>query len=228
MWNNFPISVRRESTAHRCRGVPKVTDFGLAKSIDSASGMTQSEAIVGTPSHMAPEQASGHSKGVGPAADIDALGAIFYELLTGRPPFRGVTLLETLEQVRWSEQVAASRLVLGLPRDAETIALTCLGKDPAKRYASAAALAQDLRRFREGEPILARRAGVLERSWRWARRRKALAGSLAAAAVLLVIPLRARSRETRRRRQDAALTQAQTQGDLPRALWRSPLRRRAG
>jgi serine/threonine protein kinase len=115
-------------------GTPKITDFGLAKALDIESGLTGSEAILGSPSYMAPEQAGGQAKTAGPAADVYAVGAILYELLTGRPPFRGATVLETLEQVKGTEPVPPSRLVPGLSRDAETIALKCLQKDPGKRY----------------------------------------------------------------------------------------------
>ncbi len=165
---------------------PKIADFGLAKLMDGESGLTRTEMILGSPSYMAPEQAEGKAREVGPPADVYALGAILYELLTGRPPFRGATLMETLEQVKHAEVVPPSRLVPRLPRDLETIALVCLRKEPPRRYASAPALAEDLRRFREGEPILARRSGPARRAWRWCRRNRALAGSLAAVAVLLV------------------------------------------
>jgi WD40 repeat protein len=165
--------------------LPKITDFGLAKALATDSGLTATGLILGTPSYMAPEQAGGRSKDVGPAADVYALGAILYELLTGRPPFRGATVLETLEQVKAAEPVPPSRLVPGLPRDAETIALECLQKEPARRYDTATALAEDLRRYQAGEPILARPVGAAERAWRWCRRNPATAGLLASLALLL-------------------------------------------
>ena len=167
-------------------GVPKVADFGLAKLLNVESGLTRTDSILGSPSYMAPEQAEGKSHDIGPAADIYALGAILYELLTGRPPFRGATVLETLQQVKTAEPVPPSRLVPGLPRDLETIALKCLQKEPSKRYASADALGEDLRRFQVGEPILARPVGSPERAWRWCKRNPALAGLMAAVATLLV------------------------------------------
>jgi WD40 repeat protein len=167
-------------------GVPKVADFGLAKLVDVESGLTRTDSVLGSPSYMAPEQAEDKNKGIGPAADLYALGAILYELLVGRPPFRGATVLETLNQVKTAEPVSPSRLVPGLPRDLETIALKCLQKEPPRRYASADALGEDLRRFLAGEPIAARPVGAAERAWRWCKRNPALAGLMAAVATLLV------------------------------------------
>jgi serine/threonine protein kinase len=155
----------------------KIADFGLAKQVDADTAQTQTGAILGTPSYMAPEQARGAGKEVGPATDVYALGAILYEMLTGRPPFRAGTVLETLDLVRSEEPVPPRRLVPKTPRDLETICLKCLEKDPAKRYPSASVLAEDLRRFRQGEPIAARPVGRPERAWKWAKRRPALAAS---------------------------------------------------
>jgi WD40 repeat protein/tRNA A-37 threonylcarbamoyl transferase component Bud32 len=168
-------------------GTPKVTDFGLAKKLDDAAGQTASGAIMGTPSYMAPEQAEGKSKEIGPAADVYALGAVLYELLTGRPPFKAATSLDTVLQVLSEEPVPPGRLVAKLPRDLETICLKCLHKDPAKRYARAADLADDLQRFQKGEPIRARPVGMFERGWRWCRRNRAVAAALAAVAAALLL-----------------------------------------
>jgi len=167
-------------------GQPKITDFGLAKQLDTDVGQTRSGAIMGTPSYMAPEQALGQGKDIGPAADIYALGATLYELLTGRPPFKAATVLETLRQVAHDEPVPPSQLQPKTPRDLETICLTCLRKEPGKRYASAASLAEDLRRFQAREPITARPVGRLERCGKWVRRNPALAASLTLAVVALL------------------------------------------
>jgi hypothetical protein len=170
-------------------GAPKIIDFGLAKVMAADSRLTATGSVLGTPSYMAPEQAEGHTEEVGPAVDTYALGAILYELLTGRPPFRGATVLETLEQVKQAEPVPPSRLAPGLPRDVETICLKCLEKDSRRRYASAAALAEDLERYLQGEPILARRTGPLERTIKWARRRPAIATLLALVQVVALVGL---------------------------------------
>jgi serine/threonine protein kinase len=164
-------------------GTPKIADFGLAK--QERPELTPTGAILGTPSYMAPEQAEA-KKDVGPAVDVYALGAILYELLTGRPPFRGATVLETLEQVRTQEPVPPSQLQPGTPRDLGTICLKCLQKEPAKRYAGAQELADDLRRFLDGRPILARPVGPLGRAGRWARRNPGWAAMFGSVAALLL------------------------------------------
>jgi WD40 repeat protein/serine/threonine protein kinase len=168
--------------------VPKVTDFGLAKQLDKTSSQTRSGAIMGTPSYMAPEQAMGKASAIGPAADTYALGAILYELLAGRPPFRAETALDTVMQVIAEDPVPPRRLQPKVPRELETICLKCLEKEPRKRYASALALAEDLRRFLGNEPILARPISWWGRGIKWARRRPAWASliALAVAAVLTV------------------------------------------
>jgi len=158
-------------------GTPKVTDFGLAKKLGEA-GQTASGAVMGTPSYMAPEQAGGRSAQMGPLVDVYALGAILYECLTGRPPFRGPTAMDTMIQVVADEPVPVRQLQPQVPADVETICLKCLQKEPAKRYASALALAEELRRFQDGEPIAARPAGVVERARKWAKRRPAAAALL--------------------------------------------------
>jgi tetratricopeptide (TPR) repeat protein len=169
--------------------IPKIADFGLAKRLDGGPARTHSGAILGTPSYMAPEQTGGRGAEVGPAADVYALGAILYEALTGRPPFRAATALETLEQVRGQEPVPPGQLQPKLLRDLETICLKCLQKEPRNRYASAEALAEDLRRFLAGEPIRARPVGLWERGWKKVKRRPAAAAlwGVCAAALLALV-----------------------------------------
>src|SRR5207248_11596775 len=144
------------------RLTPKIADFGLAKRLDAEQGYTQTGTVLGSPSYMAPEQAAGRTRDIGPAADIYALGAILYELLAGRPPFLAETVVETLEQVREMEPVPPRHLQPKLPRDLEAICLKCLEKRPGDRYASAADLVADLRRFLDGEAIQARSIGLLD------------------------------------------------------------------
>ena len=160
-------------------GTAKITDFGLARRIEGEAAITQNGAHVGTPSYMAPEQALGDMSAIGPPTDIYGLGAILYELLTGRPPFRAETASETERQLISEYPVAPSRLNRKVPRDLETICLKCLNKDPLRRYFSAAALADDLRRFRLGEPIKARPLSWAGRIWRWSRRKPAAAALVA-------------------------------------------------
>lgn len=167
-------------------GDPKVTDFGLAKRLESDASQTKSGTLMGTPNYMAPEQARGLVHEVGPLADVYALGVILYEMLTGRTPFLGSSILDTLQQVRSQEPVPPSRLQPKVPRDLETVCLKCLEKEPAKRYETAIALADDLQRYLAGEPILARPAGPVERGWRWCRRNQRVAALSAAVGLLLL------------------------------------------
>jgi hypothetical protein len=164
---------------------PKITDFGLARKLDEA-GQTHTGAIFGTPSYMAPEQARGRSHEAGPPADIWALGAILYECLTGRPPFKAASAMDTLMEVLHNEPAAPRDLIAHIPRDLETIALKCLHKEPDRRYATAGDLAADLANFLDGRPINARPVSWRERAWRWGRRRPAVVALLAVLLVVLV------------------------------------------
>jgi tetratricopeptide (TPR) repeat protein len=166
--------------------VPKVVDFGLAKQLDGETLGTASGAILGTPGYMAPEQASGLSGQIGPAADIYALGAILYHLLTGRPPFQSETVEMTLNKVRLDEPAPPTRLRPKVARDLQTICLKCLEKEPRQRYTSAAALADDLQRFLDGEPLRARPVTAVERTWKWIKRRPTVAALLMVSALAVV------------------------------------------
>ena len=166
-------------------GSPKITDFGLAKLVDRGGGQTRTEALIGTPSYMSPEQAAGDTRNVGVRSDVYALGAILYELLTGRPPFRGDSQLSILEQVRNREPLPPRRVRRTVSRDLETICLKCLEKEPGRRYPDAGELADDLRRFSEGDPIRARPASAWRRLWHSSRRRPALVARGVCVAALL-------------------------------------------
>ncbi|MGE3804397.1 MAG: protein kinase [Gemmataceae bacterium] len=171
------ILLQRAADDENSFGTPKISDFGLVKRVATDSGLTQTGLILGTPTYMSPEQSKGSN--VGPATDIWALGIILYELLTGRPPFLGGDAMNTLNLVNNADPVPPRKLQPRLPRDLETICLKCLEKDPERRYPTARHLAEDLSRFRNGETIMARRASLRERGWKWARRRPGVAASLA-------------------------------------------------
>jgi WD40 repeat protein len=166
-------------------GEPKITDFGLAKI--GQSDMTTTGAVMGTPSYMSPEQAEGKTREVGTLTDIYALGAILYELTTGRPPFRGDTAMATIQQVLNREPERLRAVDARIPRDLETICLKCLEKDAKKRYATAVELATELNAFLEGRPITARPVGLPERTWKWAKRNPAWTAGITAVLLLLTV-----------------------------------------
>lgn len=168
-------------------GVPKIADFGLAKRFDYGSDHTHTGEILGTPSYMAPEQAEGKKDQVGPATDVYALGAILYELLARTPPFQGTSPLDTLRLVVAQEPIAPSRLAPSIPRDLEAICLKCLEKASGRRYHSAQALAEDLRRFLTDQPVTARRIGLTWRAWKWARRHPQRVAWCAAVGILTLV-----------------------------------------
>jgi WD40 repeat protein len=201
--------------------VPKIADFGLAKRLEAGGAHTQSGLVMGTPSYMAPEQVSVKHGELTPAVDVYGLGAILYEMLTGRPPFKGASPVSTLEQLLSQEPLAPSRFHRQVPKDLETICLTCLRKESARRYSSALDLADDLRRFLDGKPIHARPVDRLERAWKWARRRPAVAGLSAAvvvvtAAALALVTwqwLRAEDEAEQARRAEAAAKEGRRQSE---------------
>ena len=204
-------------------GVPKITDFGLAKRLDSTQGKTMTGDVLGTPAYMAPEQAAGKLKDIGPATDVYALGAILYEMLTGRPPFSAASGLNLLLMVARDEPQRPSSIRARLPRDLETICLKCLEKQPHRRYASAKALADDLHRFLNNEPIQARPVHRLGRLWRRVSRapgRAALvAGSVLTAAVLVLLTLSGFfSEEREAQRKERSALEAEAQGKRTLAL----------
>ncbi len=166
-------------------GQPQITDFGLARRTSENSSLTASGAILGTPSYMAPEQASGQRHRLGPTTDVYGLGAILYELLTGRAPFKTPTMMETVLQVLERDPVPPHELVPSLPRELETICLKCLEKLPEERYSSALALADDLKRFLEGEVVQA--TGVFQRLRRWTRREPEVVSRVGGLAVVALL-----------------------------------------
>jgi tetratricopeptide (TPR) repeat protein len=190
---------------------PKITDFGLAKRVEGGTSLTQAGVILGTPSYMAPEQARGRAAEVGPHSDTWALGAILYECLTGRPPFHGPTSTDTILQVIHKEPVPPRRLQPGVPRDLETICLKCLNKEPSQRYASAEALADDLRRFQAGTPVHARPLGLPGRGWRWCRRNPVVAGLAALTALVFLVSFVLVAALWRRAEHNFAAAEAQRQ-----------------
>lgn len=178
-------------------GTPRIADFSLARRIDGGPQVTLTGAAMGTPSYMAPEQVLGRSDAFASSVDIYALGALLYEMLTGRPPFRAESSAETQRQVLSEEPAAPSRLNAKVPRDLETICLKCLQKAPGRRYPTAGALADDLRRFLDGRPVEARRPGAAERAARWARRNPSHAALVGVAGLLVALALAAGAREWR-------------------------------
>jgi serine/threonine protein kinase len=222
------VADSKAQTADHCRNgnlrsnIPKITDFGLAKRLDEPGSNTESGAVLGTPSYMAPEQAEGKAREAGPAVDIYALGAVLYELLTGRPPFHGETAMDTLQHVLTQEPVPPRRLQPRVPRDLDTICLQCLKKKPQNRYCSAAALAEDLASFLDGRSIRARPAPAWEWAVKWARRRPAVAVLLAAnvlAPALLLGWYTSRLRRSNTELSEALTTAKEQRADAQRNLF---------
>ena len=213
-------------------GEPRVADFGLARHVNSESSLTGSQQILGSPAYMSPEQAAGGTKNVTATNDVYALGAVLYHLLTGRPPFQGDSPQAVLRQVSDDEPVPPRRILPTIPRDLETISLKCMEKNPARRYGSAAALAQDLQHFLHGEPILARPVSMAGRWLRRARRNPALTAMgavLVAGAIIGLSFIIHKNRELSR--SDAAKTTALTEKEATLAeslLWQAEFQRTTG
>jgi WD40 repeat protein/serine/threonine protein kinase/tetratricopeptide (TPR) repeat protein len=195
-------------------GIPKITDFGLAKHLGDIQSQTRTGAVLGTPSYMAPEQAEGRTHAIGPATDVYGLGTILYEMFTGRPPFDTENSLQTIRKLLTTDPVPPSQLHLKVPRDLETICLKCLEKDPRKRYPSAAALAEDLDRYLQNQPILARPIGPLGRSVKWVRRHPTPSALVAVIALALGVVLVGGA--TYQVRLGHALAEARRQSELNR------------
>ncbi len=198
---------------------PKVSDFGLAKRLGADTDHTTTGEVIGTPTYMAPEQAEGKTNTIGPACDVYAIGAILYESLTGRPPFRGKSVLETLRQVIADEPVAPRRVRLGIPRDLEAICLKCLEKKPGHRYVSAEALADDLRRFANGEPVVARRLSWVGRLLKLARHRPMWPASML---LIVVASVGFAAQKYTEREQARARTEAEQERKRTRAVEVAP------
>ena len=199
-----------------------VTDFGLAARVEGKSELTHTGQILGTPAYMSPEQAQGARDRIGPASDVYSLGAILYELLTGRPPFKAESSVETLRQVMEVEPVSPRLLNPGVPRDLETICLKCLRKEPGKRFTTAASLAEDLRRWLNSEPILARPVSRVEKVWLWCHRRPAVAGMMVAVlltCLMLAFTLVQQQRHVSNRVETAVAAMGTTHGNrVPYAI----------
>jgi tRNA A-37 threonylcarbamoyl transferase component Bud32/mono/diheme cytochrome c family protein len=197
-------------------GTLKIADFGLAKRLDGDSAHTRTGEIIGTPFYMAPEQAEGQSELIGPATDVYALGALFYELLTGRPPFQGSNPLDTLRQAVHQEPTPPSRLAPEVPGELEAVCLKCLEKQPVHRYASAVELADDLARWLAGRPVTVVPPGRLRRAWRWLRGRPRVSAALAGLLVVGMLPLFWMGSELHARR--VAANRAREQAPLVREI----------
>ncbi|MFO0941911.1 MAG: serine/threonine-protein kinase [Pirellulales bacterium] len=214
------------STGVELEWIPKVSDFGLAKQLNSRSELTGTGQILGTPSYMPPEQAEGSNESVGPLSDVYSLGAILYRTLTGRPPFQSSSPMETILQLLNQDPVAPRSLNPSIPIELETICVKCLQKEPTKRYGSAQELSEDLGRWLRGDPILARPMSVAEKSWRWIRKHPTFVGSTAVVAVAIasVMIILAKSNKSLAIERDAAV-KARQEADKQQGLAQSRLTR---